>query len=105
MKGITQGVRSLLNKEMDRRDFLKHVGVLILALFGITALFETLKVGGDGMPKIQKSVAGTLLAGPGRVVTHAAPSNITYMPGANGAKGSLVVQSAISPAANRTTPA
>ena len=92
MKSITQSVRSLLDKEMDRRDFLKHVGILILALLGITTLLETLKIGGDGAPKVKKSVAGALLATPGRIVAHAVPSSITYVPGANGTKGSLVVK-------------
>jgi hypothetical protein len=32
----------LLEKEMDRKDFLKHVGVAMVALTGVSALFKTL---------------------------------------------------------------
>lgn len=32
----------LLNKEMDRRDFLVHVGMAVLALVGVTAVLKRL---------------------------------------------------------------
>lgn len=34
--------RELLNKQMDRREFLLHIGALLLAVFGISALLRTL---------------------------------------------------------------
>lgn len=35
-------LESLLQKEMDRRDFLKHVGIAFVALTGVAALLKTL---------------------------------------------------------------
>lgn len=32
----------LLDKEMDRKDFLKHVGIAIVAMTGISAIFKSL---------------------------------------------------------------
>lgn len=32
----------LLSKEMDRKDFLKHVGVAMIALTGVSAIAKTL---------------------------------------------------------------
>lgn len=32
----------LLDKEMDRKDFLKHVGVAMIALTGVSAIFKSL---------------------------------------------------------------
>ncbi len=38
----------LMNKEMDRKDFLKYSGGVLLAVVGITGLLNTLlKVGGE----------------------------------------------------------
>lgn len=39
---------SLLQKQMDRRDFLKHVGIGFVALTGIAGLLKTLN--GLGKP-------------------------------------------------------
>jgi len=35
-------IDALLQKEMDRKDFLKHVGVGFVALTGVAALLKTL---------------------------------------------------------------
>lgn len=47
--------QNLLSKEMDRRDFLKHVGVGFVALTGVATLVKTMggfsagkRVGGYG---------------------------------------------------------
>jgi len=34
--------KELLSKEMDRREFLTHIGALILAVIGISTLLRTL---------------------------------------------------------------
>lgn len=34
----------LMQKQMDRRDFLKHVGVAFVALTGISAIVKTLNM-------------------------------------------------------------
>lgn len=39
---IQKNVNQLMEKEMDRRDFLKHVGVGFLALTGVMAIVKTL---------------------------------------------------------------
>lgn len=44
-------IDSLLQKEMDRRDFLKHVGVGLVALTGASALVRTLN--GVGSPQVR----------------------------------------------------
>jgi len=33
---------SLLQKQMDRKDFLKHVGIAAIALTGVSAIVKTL---------------------------------------------------------------
>lgn len=41
-------IAKLLTKEMDRKDFLKYSGGVLLAVIGVTGLLNTLsKVGGD----------------------------------------------------------
>ena len=35
----------ILQKRMDRKDFLKHVGIGVAALTGVTALIKTLNPG------------------------------------------------------------
>lgn len=39
---IKQQARTLLEKEVDRREFLQHVGVAFLAVLGVTSLVSTL---------------------------------------------------------------
>ncbi|HYG84064.1 MAG TPA: twin-arginine translocation signal domain-containing protein [Verrucomicrobiae bacterium] len=39
---IKQDFEQLLRKDMDRRDFLKHVGIGFAAILGITAMLKTL---------------------------------------------------------------
>jgi len=36
------GIDELLQKEMDRKDFLKHVGVAMVAMTGVSALVRSL---------------------------------------------------------------
>lgn len=39
---LKTSVNDLLEKEMDRKDFLKHVGIGIVALTGVTAALNSL---------------------------------------------------------------
>jgi len=38
---IQNDMQSLLQKEMDRKDFLKHVGIGFAAIMGITTVLKT----------------------------------------------------------------
>jgi len=42
---IKQDVNMLLMKKMDRKDFLKHVGVAIIAFTGFSAVIKVLASG------------------------------------------------------------
>lgn len=48
----------LLEKEMDRKDFLKHVGVAMVALTGISGIFKTLLSQPTSYTSSQKASAG-----------------------------------------------
>ena len=39
---LQKSVNQLMEKEMDRRDFLKHVGIGFLAFTGVAAIVKTL---------------------------------------------------------------
>lgn len=39
---MNKDLSNLLQKQMDRRDFLKHVGIGFVAITGITTLVKTL---------------------------------------------------------------
>jgi hypothetical protein len=39
---IQNDMQSLLQKEMDRKDFLKHVGIGFAAIMGITTVLKTI---------------------------------------------------------------
>ena len=42
-------IARIMSKEMDRKDFLKYSGGVLLAVVGITGLLETLsRIGSDG---------------------------------------------------------
>ena len=45
---INKNVARLMSKEMDRKDFLKYSGGVLLAVIGVTGLLNTLmKLGGE----------------------------------------------------------
>lgn len=44
---LAENLKDLLQKPMDRKDFIKHVGVGVIALTGITTLLGSL-TGRDG---------------------------------------------------------
>lgn len=44
---IQKSVTQLMEKEMDRRDFLKHVGIAFVALTGVAAIIKTLSSFGE----------------------------------------------------------
>jgi hypothetical protein len=39
---LKQELNTLLNKKMDRKDFLKHVGIAVIAATGVGAVVKTL---------------------------------------------------------------
>lgn len=41
-KQLKENLSELLAKEMDRKDFLKHVGIAIIALTGVTGVINVL---------------------------------------------------------------
>jgi len=41
-KQLKENISELLAKEMDRKDFLKHVGVAIIALTGVAGVINVL---------------------------------------------------------------
>jgi len=45
---VNKSVAKLMTKEMDRKDFLKYTGGVVLAVIGVTGLMNTLmKLGGN----------------------------------------------------------
>lgn len=52
---IKQQISSLLEKEMDRTDFLKHVGVAAITLIGIPVIIKTLSTVGTSTVQPSKS--------------------------------------------------
>jgi hypothetical protein len=45
---IKNNITSLMSKEMDRKNFLKYTGGVLLAVVGVTGLINTLlKLGGE----------------------------------------------------------
>jgi hypothetical protein len=47
IKMVNKNVAKLMTKEMDRKDFLKYTGGVVLAVIGVTGLMNTLmKLGG-----------------------------------------------------------
>lgn len=57
MQNLNDQLGQLLEKEMDRKDFLKHVGVGLVAMTGATAILKALN--GANVP------AGRVTAGYG----------------------------------------
>ena len=55
---------NLLQKQMDRRDFLKHVGIGFVALTGISTLVKTLST--VSSPKAQTAGYGASVYGGNR---------------------------------------
>ena len=56
---INKNVAQLMNKEMDRKGFLKYTAGVVLAIVGITGLMNTLfKLGGDSSTASQSQSNG-----------------------------------------------
>ena len=55
---IKKQINQLLQKEMDRKDFLKHVGVAAIAVVGVPAVLKTLGQFGGGSSNQQGSSVG-----------------------------------------------
>ncbi len=51
---IKQDVEKLLQKDMDRRSFLKHVGIGFAAIVGVSAMLKTLS--NVATPESEKSL-------------------------------------------------
>lgn len=47
---IKQDVNTLLMKKMDRKDFLKHVGIAVIAFTGFSAVIRVLASGDASKP-------------------------------------------------------
>jgi hypothetical protein len=43
----SENIHELLSKEMDRRDFLKTLGILLLAIFGVSRLLDAFRTMGN----------------------------------------------------------
>jgi len=53
---IKAQVNQLLSKEMDRKDFLKHVGIAAVAVAGVPAVLKALGHMGGGSSSAQQSM-------------------------------------------------
>lgn len=62
---IRKELDGLLTKPMDRKDFLKHVGVGIIAVTGVAAVIRTLGSLGAAEPTTAKPIAVTRKRGYG----------------------------------------
>lgn len=63
-------IQALMQKKMDRRDFLKHVGIGFVAILGITTILRTMSsLGNNG----QKHSVGYSSGAYGGKTTDAAP--------------------------------
>jgi hypothetical protein len=60
---IKEQLNTLLTKKMDRRDFLKHVGVGLVAVSGVSAIVKTL--GSVSTTTTPAKSAGTTMRGYG----------------------------------------
>ncbi|RYF29543.1 MAG: hypothetical protein EOO17_00990 [Chloroflexi bacterium] len=54
---MKQELNSLLAKKMDRKDFLKHIGIAIVAITGVSAIVKTLAPAPAGHTNIARSNA------------------------------------------------
>jgi hypothetical protein len=53
-------IARIMSKEMDRKDFLKYSGGVLLAVIGVTSLLSTLsRLGGDSHENESKDTYGS----------------------------------------------
>lgn len=65
---MKKDLQQLLEKQVDRKDFLKHLGFGVVALTGVTALTKSMN--GFGGPRQQTSGFGAgVYGGPGDKAT------------------------------------
>ena len=62
---IQNSVTQLMEKEMDRRDFIKHVGIGFLALTGVAAIVKTLNTMSDSKETQTVGYGGGVYGGNG----------------------------------------
>lgn len=46
--GLREEAAALLSKEMDRKDFIKHIGIALVLASGIGAIIKSLSYGDSG---------------------------------------------------------
>lgn len=52
---IKEELNNLLTKKMDRKDFLKHVGIAVVAVTGLSAIIKTLAPVQTKQPSVARS--------------------------------------------------
>ncbi len=60
---MKQELDTLLNKKMDRKDFLKHVAIAVVALTGVGALLKTLAPAPKQAPAVSHNGYGASVYG------------------------------------------
>jgi hypothetical protein len=63
---LHEDVQTLLQKEMDRKDFLRHLGIGLAAIIGITTVLKTISSLGSSDQKQQGTGYGSGVYGGGR---------------------------------------
>ena len=61
--GMKNELDSLLQKEMDRKSFLKHVGIGFVAMTGVAALLKTLNNFGDNTTRVGRGYGSSAYGG------------------------------------------
>lgn len=60
---VKLNIAQLLEKEMDRKDFLKHVGIGVIALTGLSTILKTLVQQPTSQSKAQTSYGSSVYGG------------------------------------------
>lgn len=64
MSNMQVDVQALLQKQMNRRDFLKHVGVGFVALTGVATLVKTMSsLGGNNAKTVSSGYGSSVYGG------------------------------------------
>lgn len=61
--GMKNELDSLLQKEMDRKSFLKHVGIGFVAMTGVAALLKTLNNFGGNNARVGRGYGSSAYGG------------------------------------------
>jgi len=60
---VQQDMHNLLQKEMDRKDFIKHVGVGFAAIVGITTVLKTISTMGGSQKQAAAGYGASVYGG------------------------------------------